>query len=471
MLQCKYFSKWIVVLFFSILSTITTSGPTYAGTDLPAKKTLAITRLDKDSKAKRLAEFSDQIKQLLGQGALRSANFGVSIQTDDGETIYEQNPSRPVKPASNLKLVTTAAVLEKLGPDFRFQTDIFYDGYLTYGVLHGNLIISGSTDPILSGYFDGRINDIVRHLADTLYTLGIHEIRGEVVLDNSYYVGDEIIEADEDYMPIEFSTVASFSQANSNQLSRVSRVRVIRTRRGKKQVVRSGFSRGSRLRRVTIEPNVYMTNTLLKEFQSRNMIISNGIEKVNNFGKIDRTTWKHIFTHYSEPLSRILMRTNKNSDNFYADQLLRTLGGELHGEASIAKGIKSVEQFLTANVGVDRKEFTLADGSGLSHDNLVTPNLLVEVMKYMKHRSPYFNAYYESLSIPTVDGTLSSRIFHELATNIRAKTGTISGVTSLSGYLTSRSGVDIYFSIICNGSRKQSGRRVEDRICQVLLDI
>ncbi|NTW48494.1 MAG: D-alanyl-D-alanine carboxypeptidase/D-alanyl-D-alanine-endopeptidase [Chlorobiales bacterium] len=407
----------------------------------------------------------------MGQGALRSTSFGISIQTDEGEVIYEQNPTRPVKPASNLKLVTTAVALEKLGPEFRFQTDIFYDGYLTYGVLHGNLIISGSTDPVLSGYFDGRINDIVRQLVDTLYTLGIHEIRGDVILDNSYYVGDEVIEADEDYLPISFSTVASFSQANSSQMGRVSRVRVIRTRHGKKRVVRSGFSRGSRLRRVTIEPNVYMTNALLKEFQSRNMVLSNGIEKVNNTGKIDRTTWKHIYTHYSEPLSRILMRTNKNSDNFYADQLLRTLGGELHGEASIEKGIAAVEQFLLYSVGVDRREFTLADGSGLSHENLVTPNLLVEVMKYMKHRSSYFTTYYESLSIPTVDGTLSSRIFHELATNIRAKTGTISGVTSLSGYLTSRSGLDIYFSIICNGSRKKTLKNVEDRICQVLLEI
>ncbi|ACF13391.1 D-alanyl-D-alanine carboxypeptidase/D-alanyl-D-alanine-endopeptidase [Chloroherpeton thalassium ATCC 35110] len=423
-------------------------------------------------RAELLATGEKKIRYLLRQGGLSATRFGILIQTADGETIYEQNPNGLIKPASNLKLVTTAAALEKLGPDFKFRTDIFIDGYLSYGVLHGNLIISGSTDPLLSGFFDGQINEIVKQWVDTLYTLGVQQVRGEVILDNSYYVGNDVeIDDGEEYAPVQFSTVASFTRANTSQLNRVSRVRVINTRSGTKKVVRRGFSRGSRLKRVRIEPNIYLTDALVGEMKARNIIFSEGIEKINYSQKIDRTQWKHIYSHYSAPLSEILSRTNKTSDNFYADQLLRTLGGEYRGEASIEKGIEVVNDFLLYNVGASRDEFHIVDGSGLSHDNQVTPNLLVEVMKYMKRRSKYFSDYYESLSIPTVDGTLVSRIHHELATNIRAKTGSISGITSLSGYLKSRSGMDIYFSIIGNSYRKRTLKRVEDKICKILLDL
>jgi len=423
-------------------------------------------------RAERLALGAKKIRYLLNRGSLRWTRFGISIQTTDGETIYERSPKKLIKPASNLKLVTTATALEKLGPDFRFRTDIFIDGYLSYGVLHGNLIISGSTDPLLSGFFDGRINEVVKQWVDTLYTLGVQQIRGEVILDNSYYVGNDVeVDGDEEGAPVQFSTVASFTRANTSQLNRVSRVRVIRTRSGRKRVVRRGFRRGSRLKRVRIEPNIYLSDALVNEMKARNIIFSEGIEKINYSQKIDRTEWKHIYSHHSKPLSEILKRTNKSSDNFYADQLLRTLGGEYRGEASIEKGIEVVNDFLLYDVGVSQDEFHIVDGSGLSHDNQITPNLLVDVMKYMKRRSKYFPIYYESLSIPTVDGTLISRIHHKLATNIRAKTGSISGIISLSGYLKSRSGMDIYFSIIGNSYRKRTLKRVEDKICKILLDL
>jgi len=467
-----YCSSWVLTVF--LLFTISLlSSPVFAKSETSSKSSNdTYTSLEKSEKEELFSVYARKIQHTLRNGYAKYADFGIAIHTAEGEIIYEHNSARAYKPASNMKLITSAVALEKLGPDFRFKTDIFIDGYLQYGVLHGNLIVSGSTDPLLSGYFDSKINDVVTQWVDSLYTLGIQQIRGEVILDNSYYVGNDVdLPENEDYAPVKFSTVASFSHANSDQLNKVSRVRVIRTRNGSKRVIRRGFRRGSRLKRVKIEPNAYLCDVLFEELKARNIIFSEGIEKINYSQNIDRTRWKHIYSHYSDPLSKIIGRTNKNSDNFYADQLLRTLGGEYRGEASLEKGVEVVNNFLAYTVGVDCSDFMMVDGSGLSHDNKVTPNILVRVMKYMKRRSPYFNTYYESLSIPTVDGTLISRIHHELATNIRAKTGSISGIISLSGYLTSRSGLDIYFSIIGNSYRKKTLKRVEDKICKILLDI
>ncbi len=470
MTPCKvyrFFSVQVLFLLFAFLFS-----PTLVAKTNASGKSASLSSLSKVERQDIYSNYAKKIKHTIHNGKAKYANFGIAIHTAEGEVIFEQNSERTFKPASNMKLITSAVALEKLGSDYRFQTDIFIDGYMQYGVLHGNLIVSGSADPMLSGFFDSRIDDVVRQWVDTLFTLGIQQIRGEVILDNSYYVGNDVgLSEDENYAPLHFSTVASFTKANSEQMNRVSGVRVIRTQNGTKRVVRRGFRGSSRLKRVHIEPNSYLCDVLFDELKSRNIIFTEGIEKINYSQNINRTRWKHVYAHFSKPLSQILGRTNKNSDNFYADQLLRTLGGEYRGEASLSKGVEVVENFLTYTIGVDCSDFNMVDGSGLSHDNKVTPTILVKVMKHMKRRSPHFNTYYESLSIPTVDGTLVSRIHHKLARNIRAKTGSISGIISLSGYLTSRSGLDIYFSIIGNSYRKKTLKRVEDKICKILLDI
>lgn len=225
---------------------------------------------------------------------------------------------------------------------------------------------------------------------------------------------------------------------------------------------------------VTIEPNVYCANTLLAALQQAGMMHKDAhVEKISYSRKIDRTRWKYLYSHYSISLAEALKATNKRSDNFYADQLLRTLGGEYYGEGSIEKGLEVVKEFLKNEVKVSSKEYKLTDGSGLSHENFVTPHLIVETLRYMREHSKAFHEYYESLAIPMTDGTLAGRINHALAHNIRAKTGSITGVVSLSGYLKSRSGKEMYFSIIANGlgRRSRHAKALEDTICKLLLEI
>ncbi len=429
-------------------------------------------RLSGITEAERINECAEKIARELRS---KQHAFGVLIQTASGEDLYALNSNRLFKPASNLKLITSAAAIEKLKPDFRYRTEFYIDGDITPdGVLHGNLIVSGSPDPILSGFFDQRINEIVHSWIDTLNARGISAILGDLILDNSYYFGNNVALTEQDsYKPLEFFTVASFRNADEKQLSKakVRRYRTIKLKNGKTKKVAYRYRKRTRLRKVTVEPNTYMMDVMMKELQKRQMIVNDEVKKIAYSTSLDRTNWKHFYTHTSAPLSELLKIINKNSDNFYADQLLRTLGGELRGEGSIEKGLEVVREFLIYSIYARPDEFQLVDGSGLSHANLVTPELLVKVMRYMRSRGENFEVYYESLSIPTVDGTLGGRIHHELAKNIRAKTGSITGVISLSGYLTSRSGQQIYFSIIGNNAGKRRAKAIEDKICKYLLEI
>lgn len=428
--------------------------------------------LSGSTEAERLNDCAEKIARELRS---KKNAFGVLIQTASGEDLYTLNANRLFKPASNLKLITSAAAIEKLKPDFRYHTEFYIDGEVTPdGILHGNLIVSGSPDPILSGFFDQRINDIVHSWIDTLNAHGIYTILGDLILDNSYYFGNHVALANQDaYKPLEFFTVASFKNADATQLSKakIRRYRTVKLKNGKTKKVAYRYRKKTRLRKVTVEPNAYMMDVMMKELHKRQMIVSDEVKKIAYSTSLDRTKWKHFYTHASAPLSELLKIINKNSDNFYADQLLRTLGGEFRGEGSIDKGIEVVREFLIYNIYARPDEFQLVDGSGLSHANLVTPELLVKVMRYMRSRGENFDVYYESLSIPTVDGTLGGRIHHELAKNIRAKTGSITGVISLSGYLTSRSGQQVYFSIIGNNAGKRRAKAIEDKICKYLLEI
>ncbi len=467
-LVCLNISQIFVLSFFTLFLVASSSLRAYDGKPRKSESIMLSGRTE----AERLNECAEKIARALRHK--RNA-FGVLIQTASGEDLYALNSNRLFKPASNVKLITSAAAIEKLTPDFRYRTEFYIDGeVMPDGILHGNLIVSGSPDPIISGFFDQRINDIVHSWIDTLNARGIYAILGDLILDNSYYFGNNVALADQDvYKPLEFFTVANFRNADATQLSkaRIRRYRTIKLKNGKTKRIAYRYRRRTRLRKVTVEPNAYMMEVLMRELHRRHMIVNDEVKKIAYSTSLDRTKWKHIYTHFSPPLSELLKIINKHSDNFYADQLLRTLGGEFRGEGSIEKGIEVVREFLIYNICARPDEFRLVDGSGLSHANLVTPELLVKVMRYMRSRGRNFDVYYESLSIPTVDGTLGSRIHHELAKNIRAKTGSIRGVISLSGYLTSRSGQQIYFSIIGNNAGKRRAQALEDKICKYLLEI
>jgi len=425
-----------------------------------SKKLPSLERLsfeDDQSDSTRLALFSSVLNQTLSSKYYRSTRFGIHIQTEDGLTLYEKNSDKNFIPASTLKLVTTSVALSKLGPDFQYLTSISTDGEISDNVLEGNLVIHGTSDPKLSGFFDSEIDLIVNDWVDQLQALGINKINGNVFLDNSYY------EDGSGKTKFAFQTVASFDKATKNQLTQI-----VKGKNGKAVKQKIRLKRRSKRKLVTVKPNQYLANQLTKELNKRRMINQKFPE--DNFDIPDSVEFSVLIQHRSETLAQIIKRTNKSSDNFYADQLVRTIGHEFGNGGTLSEGIAVITDFMVNKVGIPQTELKMSDGCGISHENFLSAKSLTKILSFMS-TDPNGPIYYESLSIPTVDGTLKNRIHHPLAENIRGKTGSISGVTSLTGYLTSNCGKKLVFSIICNGGRQKRLIHLEDQICKLLLNL
>lgn len=402
---------------------------------------------------------SDLLDKTLHQKAFKRTRFGVQIQDEFGNPVYSLNSNYKLKPASTLKIVTTAVALEKLGPDFRYKTIVSTDGEIENGVLDGNLILHGTADPQLSGYFDGEVISITSDWVDQIQKMGITRITGSVFLDNSYY-------ADENgNVKTKFVTVAMFDQAAKSQLTQTTL-----NKKGKEVKRKIRLRRSSSRKLVQVNMNQYLANLLTSELYKRNLIDTK--ESETDFDLPKDLHLSALVVHESEPLSEIITRTNKKSDNFYADQLVRTLGYEFLGTGNMDAGIRVIEAFLRFHMNIKESEYELADGSGLSHENQISAQVLTRILSYMSTSTPNRDVFYNSLSIPTVDGTLANRIHHPLAENMRGKTGSISGVVSLTGYISSESGKNLVFSIMCNnGGNSRRLKSLEDEICKLLLNL
>ncbi|HLG94273.1 MAG TPA: D-alanyl-D-alanine carboxypeptidase/D-alanyl-D-alanine-endopeptidase, partial [candidate division Zixibacteria bacterium] len=182
---------------------------------------------------------------------------------------------------------------------------------------------------------------------------------------------------------------------------------------------------------------------------------------------LEEDSLKKLFVWRSDSLSNVLKVVNKNSQNFYTEQVLRTLGKEIEGKGSFEAGLEAVNHFLL-NAGLSTGDFYLVDGSGLSAKNRLTAAGFIKLLRHM-HESPHFSHYYESMGIPGPDKSVKSRMRGDslLAAGFRVKTGFISGARTLSGYFKSKNGKLYCFSVLVNG-RKLNYQAIDgavDRLC------
>ncbi len=178
---------------------------------------------------------------------------------------------------------------------------------------------------------------------------------------------------------------------------------------------------------------------------------------------------KLLFNFYSPPLSKIVNVVNKRSQNFYAEQLLKTLGAYVYNDGSFESGVKAVTKWGNT-IGIDNDDFRMIDGSGLSRKNFVTPKAVACLLEYMSAQQ-YFLQFYNSLPVSAVDGTLKKRMIDTPAANhIHAKTGTMSYVKNLSGYMRGEDGKLYLFVILANNFSVPSSyiSNLQDRICVLL---
>ena len=429
------------------------------------------------------------IDAILAQPALQHGSWGVLVKSlANDDTLYAMNARKLMLPASNMKIVTLAVAAEKLGWDYRYETTVRAAGSIDAGVLRGDLLVSGTGDPSLVAA-DGMADRVFAEWAERLKQRGIRTIAGRIIGDDNtfeeetlgagwmwddlpddYAAGVGALQFNEDAVRVTIapgpaagdSAAISVAPAGSG-LTVVNAVATgapgspasIRTRRlpGSPTLeVRGSIPLGassSTLLASVDNPTLFFAAAL------RNALIANGIDVRGPAVDIDDvrdalpTAADPLVSYQSAPLSALAVRLMKASQNQYAETLLKTVS-EGTGVRSAAAG-RLAAQAILEGWGVPASELTLRDGSGLSRYDFVTPAALVAILAHVDRDARLREPFVASLPIAGRDGTLSTRMLGTPAEgNARAKTGSMTGVRAMSGYVTTANGERLAFSIVAN---------------------
>lgn len=457
------------------------------------------------------------IDHILDTPPFDQMHFGVlAVDAATGRTLYERNARRKFVPASNEKLLVTSAALALLGPDYRYRTSLWGTGTAEDGVLDGNLVLVGTGDPTLSQAFWPSGEDALAALADSVLGAGVRHVTGALLVDASAWDSTSVgptweaedlgaayaatggaFAIDDGVLHVLAQGAPTPGQAPTLTWSPTGTAGFVVS-----QVVTAPADstmriRGSYLpesRRLVLEGQVpagatdttsvalrdpvrQATAALHRILGEQGVEVDGGWSVVWDPGaSLGRGCVANevsscpaaspVATLISPPLSDIVQAILAPSQNWMAEQLIRTLGAVRGTQGSWPEGIKVVKQFLQDDVGVDSLDVAVRDGSGLSASDLVTPRALVSILRYMAAQ-PYGERFREALAEPSEEGSTLEDRLPELEGRLFAKTGTISNVNSLSGYLVGDDGREVVFSILSNGSGLPSAR-VRDAIDDVV---
>lgn len=450
------------------------------------------------------AGLSTTIDTRIKDPALSEARIGVFIQSlEDGTIWYTREADTPFIPASVTKLVTGMLALEYLKPEYRFATRLYTDGERKDGVLTGNLYLQGGGDPSLS---TDDLRAMVRELIAGDEEHGIpplQEIRGKFILDESFFPRPGPLlgagwEADD--LPWYYAAPSGALTVNRNavalavhgteagkhtavEISPATGLFTFQNRSTTSDRVTTGaidlsFSRDTVRISGRVAPGATLTErisvpkpALYAAEQFRAALTEAGVTLgETTTGTVDPVRHAMMVEHESAPLSELIVTMLKNSDNLYAEQLRWTLLSLYSTEKPLdIRYAAMLKDFLTHS-GLLDWGITLVDGSGLSRQNRITPASLTRLLA-VAAAQPSFPAFHEALPIAGTDGTMMKRLCDSPACgNARVKTGTMRGVSSLAGYVTTADGERLAFAIMLNGYRNSSAaaRKLQDDLVTLL---
>ncbi|MBX3132224.1 MAG: D-alanyl-D-alanine carboxypeptidase/D-alanyl-D-alanine-endopeptidase [Gemmatimonadaceae bacterium] len=445
---------------------------------------------------------------LIDDPMFRSAHWGVLIvDPERGDTLYSRNAGKLFVPASNTKLVTGAVALAQLGADYRYSTRVL-GRTPRQGVLSGDLVVVGRGDPSVSDSLSGDAMAPLRALADSLRARGITRVTGRLISGANTFPGDTLgrgwawddlnagyaAPVDELLFNEGFARVTVYGGARpgtpvrvltapTTTLPRLGRVSVQTVQNccmQRSRVVTSYDLRGAHpllqldgtvrandsvvVNVALRNPNAAFLEAFAEALRERGITVAGGVVSDTI---ADTTGLATLATHRSPPLPAILAAFQKPSQNQIGEILLRTLGLERSGVGTADSGLAVVRRQL-ADWGIDSSMAVLRDGSGLSRHNFLSPEAIVRLLDRMRQRED-FDGWFQSLPVGGVDGTIRERTRGTLAAaNVRAKTGTLDRVRSLSGYVTTADGRVLLFSMLANNHTVPT-REVE-RVQDALLD-
>ena len=471
------------------------------------------------------------IHRVLDAERFENGFWGVHVlDVESGRTLYARNAGKYFVPASNVKLYSTAAALDLLGPDYRFETRLYIDGVVDGdGALQGNVIARGGADPTLGGHYlsdSGEWDEdvdalaVFRAWADSLRAVGVRRIEGDVVGDDDaiddvplgvnwswddetwYYSAqlsglsfhDNVIHLYVDGQEPGMPARLRWEPLNTGYVQVVNRTRTTETgtplkegyrrmRGGNRIEVTTTLPPGAgELEEITVEnPTAYAAYVLREALLEAGIAVAGDpvdADALSIKPSYEAPAYRQVATHRSAPLPDVASIINKPSQNLYADLLLKTIGAELPQEdsdlepGSAAMGIEAAMSTF-ARAGVDTSGIRLVDGSGLSRLNLVAPEMTTSLLSFMwTHPDERVrDAFYDSLPVAGRSGSLKHRMRQgRAAGNMRGKTGTLTFASSLSGYVRARDGRMLAFSIMSNHHASGAGsvRRAQDAIVETL---
>ncbi|PSB03223.1 D-alanyl-D-alanine carboxypeptidase/D-alanyl-D-alanine endopeptidase [Merismopedia glauca] len=447
-----------------------------------AQNSVQATPVDNSSPRICPANLPSEIQKITTRPLLAKARWGIAVETlSGGKTLYSQERDKYFIPASNVKLLTSAAALTRLGSDFRIRTSI----YATDSPKQ-SLLLVGRGDPSFSNpqlrelvrqlqaknytqieelkvsdrYFQGTTTHPTWEWEDVQYYYGT--IVNSLILNQNAVgltiypqkVGNPLNYVWSDPLAVWGRPVANESlTSEANSAANLQLIGIPGKSLLKIQGQLPVGSQPESQSLAVIDPAKYFTDS----FQVA--LLSVGI-KVKAVKFLSTTEAPNPETEVafveSPPLTDLLMEVNQNSNNLYSEVLLRTLGAikqpKQDYDVSVV-GLSTIKDTLK-QIGVDPQSYIIVDGSGLSRHNLVSPDSLIQTLKAMD-KSPYASVYRQSLPASGMNGTLKNR-FGNAVNLIQAKTGTMTGVVALSGYITPTDYEPLVFSIIVNQSDQKA---------------
>jgi D-alanyl-D-alanine carboxypeptidase/D-alanyl-D-alanine-endopeptidase (penicillin-binding protein 4) len=381
------------------------------------------------------ANLAHVIDSLTSQPAFRNATWGVLIVNPrTGDTLYSKNAGKLFMPASNMKIITSAAALALLGPDYTYKTTFLTNGEVRDSLLDGDLLVIGRGDPTISDNMRGVATTVMDALADSIRAHGIRQISGSLARignafpDSVHGFGWEWDDLGEYYGSGVDELIFNEGMAPT-------------TLRPPPDSTRDSLYSGP-----AKDPGTGYLNALHDALVRKHISVETGVvdSLMSTPFKMDT-----LFTFVSLPMRNILPALMKPSQNQIAEILFKTIGLVRGGMGTSDSARKIVGAQLLA-WGAQPDGFVIRDGSGLSRHDLVSPETIVKVLDKIQQDTA-FAVYYNAMPIAGVDGTLENRMKGTPAQgNVHAKTGSIDAARSLSGYVTSADGERLIFSILAN---------------------
>ena len=358
-----------------------------------------------------------RLDSLLCDPMFETSQVGLMVYDLTADSVYYQRNARQLlRPASTMKLVTAITALDRLGTGYQFRTRLYHTGTIENGRLNGDLYCVGGFDPMVD-------RDDIKAFAQQLHQMGVDTLRGRIVADCS-------IKENLDYGE-------GWCWDDDNP----------------------------RLKPLMVGRDDVFIDALIEEMMNDSIVVEQVLVSDGRC-PADATP---VATR-SHTIDQMLLRMMKQSDNYYAEALFYQIAASTGRRPAKASDARGVVKRLISTLGLGSQPYKIADGSGLSLYNYVSAELETMLLRYAWLHGPIYDHLYPALPVAGYDGTLEKRMAGTMAEgNVHAKTGTLTGISSLAGYCQGEDGHQLCFSIINQGvMRGADGKAFQDRFCRVL---